>query len=116
MKFLRYLSATILFIPIATHAVGLSDYGFDCSKFLFCNNANPISTFSLKIVSAIAAFILPLAILIFLYGAILMITSQGEEGKETGKKAMIYASLGLVAALLAESIVQFIQTVLYSTT
>ena len=101
---------------MTTYAVRLSDYGFDCSKFLFCGNANPLITFSTKIVSAIAAFILPLAILVFLYGAILMITSQGEEGKETGKKAMIYASLGLVAALLAESIVLFIQTILYSTT
>jgi hypothetical protein len=116
VHFLIALSGLLL--PSAVHAFSLSNTGWDCTGFLYCNPGAPppadvVTIMTVTIVNGVAAFIGALAVVVFLYGAIRMVTSQGQEGKEAGKKALIYASLGLAAALLVSAIVAFVRDYIY---
>ncbi len=92
----------------------LSQSGWNCQGFLYCTPfaappADVVVVITSTIVAGVAAFIGALAIVVFFYGAIRMIVSQGQEGKEAGKKALIWASFGLAAALLTGVIIAFIR-------
>jgi hypothetical protein len=109
---------TGLLLPLTAAAYSLSDTGWDCSGFLYCNPgstppADVVVIMTTTIVGGVAAFIGALAVVVFLYGAIRMVTSQGQEGKEAGKKALIYASLGLTFALITTAIVEFVRDYIY---
>ena len=79
----------------------------ECSGDGLCN---PIGTDSFsELLETIATWIrnigLALAPLIFVIGGIMFITAAGEPGKvQTAKKLMIYAAIGLIVILLAQSL------------
>ncbi len=102
-------------LPVTALAgVNIDNYGFDCTGFVYCHSPlNAVTGIATKLIAWIGAFIVALAVVSFFYGALRMAVSRGEEGKEIGKKAMIYASLGLAAALLTRMILQFICGYLY---
>lgn len=116
---MRFLSTMIGFLlPAHAKAFSLSDTGWDCTGFIYCNPGAPppsdvVTIMTMTIVNGVGAFIITLAIVMFMYGAIRMVTSQGQDGKEAGKKALIYASLGLVFALLVMAIMQFVRDYIY---
>lgn len=96
------------------HAYRITDSGWDCTGFLKCGSStDAVMQITATIVTGVGRFIIALAVVVFIYGALRMITSRGEEGKEAGKKAMIWAALGLMAALLTGAVVEFVRDYLY---
>lgn len=103
-----------LVLPLPVHAYRLTDSGWQCTGFLKCGSSTDVVTdLTGNLISGVTAFISVLAVVVFIYGALRMVMSRGEEGKEAGKKALIYASLGLVFALLTGAIISFIHDYLY---
>lgn len=105
--------------PIAAHAqYHLVDSGWNCQGFLYCNGgappANIVVVITMNIITGVSTFIGALAIVVFLYGAIRMVTSQGQEGKEAGKKALVWASFGLTAAILTGGIMAYIRSAVFA--
>ncbi len=95
-------------------AVSITSYNWSCEGFVYCGSSDSAVTgITTKLITWIVVFIVPLAVTVFFYGALRMAVSRGEEGKEAGKKALIYASIGLVAAILTSAIISFIQGYLY---
>ncbi len=114
----RFLACLIgLALPVIAHAAyDIRTTGWDCQGFLYCGGSLPpdvVAIIAGNIVNGVWMFIGSMAVVAFFYGAIRMITSQGQEGKEAGKKALIYASLGLVAALLVRATIQFVCGYIY---
>ncbi len=108
------LFVTGLVAPALTHAVSITDYGWSCAGFLYCGSGvSAVTALSVNIIRGVVAFIVALAVVVFLYGAVRMVTSRGDEGKEAGKKALMYASLGLVAALLVGAVISFVTDYIY---
>lgn len=103
-----------LLVPVQASAVRLTDYGWDCVGFIYCgSNQDAVSGLSENLTIAVNNFIAVLAVVAFIYGAIRMIFSRGEEGKEAGKKAILYASIGFVLAILAGNIILYVYTLLH---
>ncbi len=103
-----------LLVPVSVEAISITTY-WNCSSFLYCGSgATIVSILSGNIITQVGIFILPLTIIVFLYGAIRMITSRGDEGKEAGKKALLYGALGFAAALLVAGIIQFVNGIIYA--
>ncbi len=104
--FLTFLG---LLLPASAEAVSITSYGWSCRGFLYCGSGtNIVSVLSARIIEQVVIVILPLTIIVFLYGAIRMIVSRGDEGKEAGKKALLYGALGFAAALLVGGIIAFV--------
>lgn len=105
---------TGLLIPVVAHAYSITSTGWNCDGFLECGSGTDVVVdVTTNIVNTVAKFIGALAVVVFFYGAIRMIVSQGQEGKEAGKKALEYAAFGMVAALLVSAIVEYIRDYLY---
>ena len=105
-----------ILLPMIAHASYdiSAQTGWDCSGFLFCGSATSVvSAMTTNLVNVVYFFIGPMAVVAFFYGAIRMIVSQGQEGKEAGKKALIYASFGIAAAILVRAIIKFICGYIY---
>ena len=103
------LTPTMLFAA----GIHITNY-WNCTGFLRCGSSVSAVTFLIhSLINGVEFFIIPLATVAFLYGAVRMLLSRGEEGKEVGKKALIYASLGLVAAILVQGIIEFICGYIY---
>lgn len=101
-------------VPSRVLAYRITDSGWSCTGFLKCGSStDAVMQITLTIVTGVTAFIGSLAVVVFLYGAIRMVTSRGEEGKEAGKKALIWASLGLAAAILTAAVIRFVTDYLY---
>lgn len=103
------------FTPISAHAVPvrLTDY-WSCTGFLRCGSAVGVVDFLINsLIDGVQYFIAPLATVVFFYGALRMIFSRGEEGKEVGKKALIYASIGLATSILVAGVIQYVCVYLY---
>lgn len=99
-----------LLVPAQAWAVSITDFGWKCTGFLFCGSSDTIpARLTTGLVGMIYSSIMAVAVIAFLYGGLRMVISQGAEGKEVGKKALIYASLGIVLASLAFAIIQFVQ-------
>ncbi len=118
---LHRLVATLIgiLIPTAAHAqYHITNTGWNCQGFLYCNGGAPptniVVIITMNIISGVSAFIGALAVVIFFYGAIRMAVSQGQEGKEAGKKALIWASFGLTAALLTGAIIAYVNDYIYA--
>lgn len=111
---LRFIGCSALLFPQTVIGKTLSDYGFNCTGFLFCGQSDAPLVLLNRIVGFVATFIGAVAIVAFAYGGIRMIISRGGEGKETGKKAMINAALGLALALMVTGIFNFITYVVMS--
>lgn len=102
------------FLPGIAHAYRLTDSGWDCTGFVGCGTVTDGVAYVMgRLILIIGTFIFALTVVVFLYGAFRMTTSRGEEGKEAGKKAMIYASLGFVAAFLTAGIFRFVCDYMY---
>jgi hypothetical protein len=110
----RYVLALIgLMIPAQVLAVELTNY-WSCAGFLYCGSSrDAVQIIIGNLIAGVNYFILPLASVVFLYGAIRMITSRGDEGKEAGKKALIYASIGIIIYLLTAGIFRFVCDYIY---
>lgn len=100
--------------PASTAAAGvrLSTY-FDCTGLLRCGSSGTALYLIDNLIAGVGYFIVPLATVIFFYGALRMLLSRGEEGKEVGKKALIYGSFGLAAALLVGAVIAFVRDYLF---
>ena len=113
-RFLLAILGLVTAIPVSAQGYHLTDSGWSCAGFLLCGTGQNLITYLTgNIIGGVSMFIIPLAVVVFFYGAIRMVTSQGQEGKEAGKKALIYAALGLVAALLTGAIIQFVYDYIY---
>ncbi len=109
-----FLSLLGICVPASAYAYSITDTGWSCDGFLYCGSgSDAVTILTTTIVNGVAAFIGALAVVVFFYGAILMVTSQGQEGKEAGKKALIYASLGLASALLVAAVTAFVRDYIY---
>ncbi len=106
-----------LLLPVTAFAVQLTDPAisdWQCTGFLQCGSSlTAVGIITNNIAMGVSAFIVALAVVAFFYGAILMIVSQGEERKEAGKKAMIYAAIGLAFAMLTVAVISFVTDYLY---
>lgn len=101
--------------PATAFAVSITQYGWDCSGFLYCgSNADAVQIITTNITVGVVGIIVALAVIAFLYGAIRIATSQGGEGKEVGKKAIIWACIGLVCALLCGAVITFVQQLIFA--
>lgn len=101
-------------LPRTVRAYSITDTGWDCTGFLECGSSGDVvKAITTNIITGVVAFIGAFAVVAFFYGAIRMIVSQGQEGKEAGKKALIYASLGMAAALLTEGIILYVRDYIY---
>ncbi len=67
-----------------------------------------VTFLALKIIDFILKSIGALAVLMIIYGGIRIIV-QGEEGMTEGKKIILYAVIGLIAAIMADAAVIFVQ-------
>ena len=113
----RLLAVLIgLLIPTSAFAVRLRDFGFDCAGFLYCDKpGNAVTILAARVITIVNIVIIPLAVLAMVYGGLRMVmTSVNEEGKEAGKKTLMYAALGLVLAILAERIILYVITIIYA--
>lgn len=120
--FHRLIAAAIGFLlPSIAHSAGyqLFQSGWNCQGFLYCPPgggpppADAVVILTSTVVSGVLLFISALAVVVFIYGALRMVVSQGQEGKEAGKKALIWASFGLAAALLTAAIIEFVTGYIY---
>ena len=64
----------------------------------------------LTIVNFFLGFLGLVAVLMVIYGGVLMLTSAGGEGFDKGKKILTYAAIGLVVILLSFAIVSTVLT------
>lgn len=110
----RLLTIIGLCVPTTGLAISINSYGWTCAGFLHCgSNQDAVEIIATNIATGIIFTIAGLAVIAFLYGAIRMAASQGGEGKEAGKKAIIWASVGLSFAILAGGIVSYIKDLIY---
>ncbi len=101
--------------PSSAFAVSINSYGWTCVGFLHCGSGTDVvQTIATNITVGIIATVAALAVISVLYGAIRMATSQGGEGKEAGKKAIIWASTGLAFAILAGGIVTYVTQLMFA--
>ena len=66
-----------------------------------------------KVLNFVGAIVLTIALIMLLYAAILYLTAGSSETIHTkAKSVLIYAIVGIVVAVLAFSVIPFVQTVL----
>lgn len=67
-----------------------------------------------KAINLLTKIIASIALIVFIIGALLTVTSEGKEDRlEKGKTAMFYAIIGLLVAFFSFIIVTFVQSVLF---
>ena len=102
---MRILAIIIgILLPSAAFAFSLQS-AFNCSGFLYCGSHDIVAILTSGFIQDIAQNTLDVASIAFLYGGLRMAVSQGEEGKEEGKKALIYGALGYMLATLSYAVV-----------
>lgn len=82
-----------------------------CSMLPYCNQGNRGVQITTGIVSNVILWTIgPAAVLVILYAAIRIVTSGGndETVRKSMKEIILYALLGLILALLADTIINFI--------
>lgn len=98
-----------LLLPSSALAISINSYGWNCAGFLHCGDGqDAVVAIATNITVGVTATIGALAVIAVLYGAIRMATSQGGEGKDAGKKAIIWGAVGLIAAILAAGIITYV--------
>ncbi|PIR48679.1 hypothetical protein COU80_03170 [Candidatus Peregrinibacteria bacterium CG10_big_fil_rev_8_21_14_0_10_55_24] len=108
MYFLIILFRAIL--PVAEASNVFTDkfcgilHGGDCSS-----GAGFIAVMSVRVVNFFSTLIGGAAVIAIVYGAFKIVSSAGnDQGRETGKQVITAAVIGLILALSAEAIVQFV--------
>lgn len=67
-----------------------------------------------NVISLFVKVISSISLIVFIIGALLVITSEGKEDVlEKGKSAMLYSVIGIIVALMSFVIVTFVRSVLY---
>ena len=77
------------------------------------NNPNCVSAQSLigRVINAALGLIGSIALLMFIYGGFIWLTSQGNEKQvETGKNVLLWATIGLAFIFLSYALVRFLLT------
>lgn len=95
-----------LCVPLTASAVSITDYQWTCEGFLWCGNGGGggvVAIISTNIIESALSLVSVVAIAGFIYGGLRMAMSQGEEGKQIGKKALMYSALGLGLIVLTAS-------------
>lgn len=73
-----------------------------------------IANFIVKVIDLLVKLIGSVALIIFILGALLTVTSEGKEDRlEKGKTAMLYALIGLIIAFFSFIIVSFVQSIFF---
>ncbi len=106
MRILAIIIGTLL--PSTVFAFSLTS-AFDCTGFLYCGQNDIVSILNATFIQNLARNTLDVASIAFLYGGLRMAMSQGEEGKEEGKKALIYGALGYMLATLSYAVVKSVE-------
>ena len=99
-----------LLLPVAEASNVFTDkfcgilHGNDCSS-----GAGFIAVMSVRVVNFFSTLIGGAAVIAVVYGAFKVVSSAGnDQGRETGKQVITAAIIGLILALSAEAIVQFV--------
>lgn len=101
-----------LLLPMNAAAKSITDY-WNCTGIPFCGKAATAPALLIgNIVGFVQVAIIPAAVIACIYGGFRMTLSQGSEGKDTGKKAITYAALGLIFAYLAIPILTYIASLI----
>lgn len=75
---------------------------------------SPVVKFLVKITDLFTKIIASVALIVFILGALLTVSSEGKEDRlEKGKSAMLFAIIGLIVALFSFVIVTFVQSILF---
>ncbi|MBI2638803.1 hypothetical protein HYW83_04410 [Candidatus Peregrinibacteria bacterium] len=73
-----------------------------------------IANFIVKVIDLLVKIIGSVALIVFILGALLTVTSEGKEDRlEKGKTAMLYALIGLIIAFFSFIIVTFVQSIFF---
>ncbi len=73
-----------------------------------------IANFVVKVIDLLVKIIGSVALIVFILGALLTVTSEGKEDRlEKGKTAMLYALIGLIIAFFSFIIVAFVQSIFF---
>ena len=106
--------------PIATHATGVCDQQEGVSPEVWkangCDNtgegsANDLTNTIVGIINGIVGVLAIVAVIFVVVGGVNYMTSQGDPGKtKKAKDTILYATIGLIIAVLAFAIVNFVIT------
>jgi hypothetical protein len=116
-RFFLFLFGTLTpLLAFAQNGFRISNNGpssFDCRGFVGCGEDGLVSFFVKRVLSLVlpingVGFIFYVAVAVFLWGTLQMVLSRGEEMKESGKNAILYACLGLSLALVTSGVLSFI--------
>lgn len=97
-------------------------YGEDLSSYAECNLPNPDNEKSLmqtvsQILNVVVGVVGVVAVAAIIVGAIYFVTSQGDAAKVTrARNTILYGVVGLIVALLAFAIVNFVLSSVFSGT
>jgi hypothetical protein len=112
----RFFILLGIIVPLPAFAgVSITSYGWSCQGFLKCGSStDAVTDLTMNIINGVTSSLAAVAVVAIFYGALRMVTSRGEEGKEAGKKALIYALLGLAAAMLTGAILSYVSDYIYA--
>ncbi len=120
MKTIAFLIGLLL--PVSASAAGLADVGGGtgpiwsaaCTMLPYCGSGASGLAIMTGIVSNVILWTIgPAAVLIILYASIRIITSGGndETVRKSMKEIILYAVLGLIFAILADTIINYIYAI-----
>jgi hypothetical protein len=111
----RLIALIGLLLPSAASAISINGYGWSCAGFLHCGSSTDVvEIIATNIAVGITATIGSLAVISVLYGAVRMAASPVQEGKEAGKKAIIWGCIGLACALLSAGILAYVRAFVFA--
>lgn len=107
------LAAIGVMTPASVHAAGVFDEACKNSKSVVCQQKNgadkKINSFVEDLVRILFFAIGIIAVIMIIIGGIKYVTSNGDAGQVTSaKNTVLYSVVGLVVALLAYAIVNFV--------
>jgi hypothetical protein len=111
-----FLLLGLLFVP-AARVLALETVDLSGDSIIDANSIdgsqNGIATLILNVAKWVIYIVGALAVIFLIWGALLYLTSAGDEGRaKSGKKTIINAVVGLILAILSFTIVNLIQTIL----
>ncbi len=121
-RFIILSLALLVFLPAVAGARSIDNTGIAgsdivdgmwdqiCSTLPFCNVGEAgVELVAGRVIDFIFSIITMCAVIMIIYGGIMMIVSRGnEEGYATAKKITLAACAGLLIALLAENLVIYV--------
>jgi len=108
------MAVTVLFVPVTTNAVSVlpqctSNSGTTGSSAICASKNDNIGTYVKNGVNILLYLVGVLAIIMIIYGGVRYVTSAGNSNQvSSAKNVILYALVGLVVAVLAYAIVNFV--------